>query len=90
MKRNCLYILLFLLTGSWLASCEKSEPPFYDANSNGAYFDYDKEKLDTIINFADYILEDPKEITVKIKIKLLGYVEDFDRTLVLKLSLIHI
>lgn len=84
MKRNCLYILLFLLTGSWLASCEKSEPPFYDANSNGAYFDYDKEKLDTIINFADYILEDPKEITVKIKIKLLGYVEDFDRTLVLK------
>lgn len=84
MKRKCLYILLFLLTGSWLASCEKSEPPFYDANSNGAYFDYDKEKLDTIINFADYILEDPKEITVKIKIKLLGYVEDFDRTLVLK------
>lgn len=86
MKKDYLYLLLLLTIGSWLISCEESEPPFYDANSNGAYFDYEKEKLDTLVNFADYVLQNPKEVIVKARIKLLGYIEDYDRTLILKAS----
>ena len=86
MKKGYLYIILWIFTGSWLVSCEESEPPFYDKNSNGTYFDYEKEKLDTLINFANYILEEPQEITLKLRMKLLGYVENYDRKLVLKAS----
>ena len=89
MKKGYLYILFLMITGSWLASCEESEPPYYDSSANGAYFDYDKEKLDTLVNFANYILEEPQEITVKLKVKLLGYVEDYDRKLVLKATSIE-
>lgn len=84
MKKEYLYILFLLMTGCWITSCEESEPPFYDKNSNGAYFDYEKEKLDTLVNFANYILDEPKTLNLKLRVKLLGYVENYDRKLVLK------
>lgn len=86
MKKAYLYILALLMTGSWMASCDETEPSFYDVDSDGVYFDYDTpEAFRDTINFAEYFgTENEEEVPMTIKLRLMGYLADHDRKLVFK------
>ena len=86
MNMKKLHIFL-ALAAACLASCNKNEVPFYAANSDGIYFDYDPDdenSFETSVNFANYIVEDPEYLTVPVKLKTLGYLSEQDRRVVLK------
>ncbi len=85
MKQLYLYFVAFISIGGFFVGCEKIEPPFYDKNANGVYFDYNtKERLIDTINFANYILQNPTEQTIKLRLKLVGYPADKSRKVILK------
>ena len=72
------------LVVAW-GSCEKYEPDFFDESANGAYFDYEyAADFDKTLNFGEYIVGEPDTVTLTLKVKLLGYVEDEARTLAIK------
>ena len=72
------------LAVAW-GSCEKYEPDFFDESANGAYFDYEyAADFDKTLNFGEYIVGEPDTVTLTLKVKLLGYVEDEARTLAIK------
>lgn len=81
-----LYIILTAAIAC-LASCNENEVPFYAANSDGIYFNYDSENGDafeTSVNFANYMVGDSAYLSVPIKMKTLGYLSEQDRHVVLK------
>src|SRR3712207_6643592 len=85
MKRYILYLILLWLAGGFFTACEKEEPPFFDSKANGVYFDYaEQRELSASVNFADHVLDDPDYLPVKIRIKVLGYLSDESRQIVLK------
>ncbi len=82
---NYKYIAIALLSLGLMSSCKKEEPTLFDESSNGAYFDYDSaSNLTTSINFADYMLEDPDEVEVPVKLKLLGFLPEDTKSVTLK------
>lgn len=79
------YILGLLSAVSAFTSCSQEEVDYYDKNYNGIYFNYESEEdLNSTVNFADYVLDDPSEIEQTLKLNLLGYISDTDRRFVLK------
>lgn len=91
MKRFNRHIKALLLSFAvLLTACEKAEPDFFDENTNGAYFDYEyASQFEKTVNFRDYVVGNPQEVTVKINIKLLGYLADEERTLSIKAKSIN-
>lgn len=84
------YIIALWAISNLFVACEKEEPPFYDTGSNGVYFDYSStDDLSSNINFADYALENPEELSVNIKLKVLGYLLEEDRKVVLKTKVVE-
>lgn len=68
-----------------LVSCSQEEVDYYDKNYNGIYFNYeDAEDLETTVNFADYVLDNPTEVEQTVNLNLLGYVAETDRRFVIK------
>ncbi len=85
MKRYLIYSLFGLSMALLLYSCNEEEPFFYDANQNGVYFDYENaEEFKQNINFSEYVLGNPTEVAVTIKLKVIGYKSDENRKVVLK------
>lgn len=85
MKRNINYIVGLLSLVFTFTACDKTEPDFFDKDANGAYFDYNYTiDFDKIVNFSEYIVENPDVVVVKLKVKLLGYIMDEARTLAVK------
>lgn len=85
MKKRINYIAwLFGLTLAFTA-CDNTEPDFFDEGANGAYFDYGyAADFDKTLNFSEHIVGNPDIVTVKLKVKLLGYVMEEARTLSVK------
>lgn len=85
MKKNTYHIALLLCLVMTLASCEKRDPELFDEGANGAYFDYGyATDFDRTINFSDYIVGAPDTVSMVLKVKLLGYLEEEARTLAVK------
>lgn len=86
MKQYYKYSILWLFALAFLTTaCEKDEPPFYDMNEHGVYFDYEKEAdFKQEINFADHVLGDPQDVKITLKMKVLGYLTETSRKAVLK------
>lgn len=85
MKKNIYHIASLLCLVMAFASCEKREPDFFDEEGNGAYFDYGyATDFDRTINFSDYIVGSPDTVSIVLKVKLLGYLEEEARTLAVK------
>lgn len=85
MKKNIHYIVWLLCLTFAFAACEENEPDLFDGGANGAYFDYDyAADFDKSLNFSDHIVGNPDTVTVKLKVKLLGYLMDKERTLAVK------
>ena len=85
MKKNIYHIASLLCLVMAFASCEKREPDFFDEGGNGAYFDYGyATDFDRTINFSDYIVGSPDTVSIVLKVKLLGYLEEEARTLAVK------
>ena len=84
MRKIYVIALWMCLAVAW-GSCEKYEPDFFDESANGAYFDYEyAADFDKTLNFGEYIVGEPDTVTLTLKVKLLGYVEDEARTLAIK------
>ena len=80
--KNIVWLLFFAIT---VASCEKVEPDYFDESANGAYFDYEyAADFNKTLNFGDYIVGNPDTVTTTLKVKLLGYLFDEERTLAVK------
>ena len=83
MKKN-IYIVVSLLCLA-LAACEKREPDLFDEGANGAYFDYEyAADFNRTLNFSNYIVGMPDTVSITLKVKLLGYLQEKERTLVVK------
>ena len=79
---NMVWLLCVVLV---FAACEKRDPDFFDEGANGAYFDYVyATDFDKTLNFSDYIVGNPDTVSVTLKVKLLGYLQDEARTLAVK------
>ena len=90
MKMNVHYIIGMLSLALVAVSCKKYEPDFFDEGANGAYFDYAyASDFDKTLNFSDHIVGDPDTVSVTLKIKLLGYLQDEARTLSVKTKAIE-
>lgn len=84
MKIKFQYIFLALFAGFLATSCKEETVELYNS-SDGVYFNYGtKEGLRATVNFADSILTAPTEISVPLKLKLMGRASDKQRTVVLK------
>ena len=78
------YIFLAIFAGFLATSCKEETVELYNS-SDGVYFNYgNKDALQAIVNFADSILTSPTEISVPVKLKLMGRASDKQRTVVLK------
>lgn len=85
MKKYNSCILGLLAMVAAFSSCAREEVPFYDKSSNGIYFNYDNtSQLKDTVNFADYVLDSPDEITSNLNLRLVGYVTDTDRKFAIK------
>lgn len=85
MRKLYLYILAIITAAGALSSCSKEDVAYYDKSSNGIYFNYqDTLHLADSINFADFVAGDMTSVTDSLQLKLLGYVADTDRKIVLK------
>lgn len=85
MKKNILYIFALYCLVMAMTSCEKRDPEFFDEDANGAYFDYEyASDFDKTLNFGDYIVNNPDTVTITLRVKLLGYVMERERTLSVK------
>lgn len=77
--------LLFPVMAMALLSCNENEVPFYSANSDGIYFNYENDvEFQKSVNFADYLTVDSAYLTIEISMKTLGYLADQDRHVTLK------
>ena len=78
------YIFLAIFAGFLATSCKEETVELYNS-SDGVYFNYgNKDALRAIVNFADSILTAPTEISIPVKLKLMGRASDKQRTVVLK------
>ena len=85
MKINKHYMASLLCLVLAFAGCEKREPDLFDEGANGAYFDYEyAADFDKTINFADYIVGRPDTVSMMLRVKLLGYLQNEARTLAVK------
>lgn len=74
-----------MLIATILFSCEENEVAFYAPESDGIYFNYENDnEFETSVNFANYIVGDSTFLTVRVKLKTLGYLAEQDRRVVLK------
>ncbi|MBR6692296.1 MAG: DUF4843 domain-containing protein, partial [Bacteroidaceae bacterium] len=87
MKKNVRYIIGLLFLPLAFTACEEHEPELFDANANGAYFDYEyAADFDRTLNFGDHIVGNPDTVIVALKVKLLGYLSNEERTLSVKVK----
>lgn len=87
MKKNVRYIIGLLFLPLAFTACEEHEPELFDANANGAYFDYEyAADFDRTLNFSDHVVGNPDTVTVALKVKLLGYLSNEERTLSVKVK----
>ncbi len=85
MKKSIHYIVWLLGLMVTMTACEDREPDLFDKDANGAYFDYEKPvEFEHILNFGDYMVGSPDTVTIKLKVKLLGYLMDEARSLAVK------
>ncbi len=85
MKKSIGHIACLLCIALAFTACEKIEPELFDESANGAYFDYEyAADFDRTLNFADHIVGAPDTVAVTLKVKLLGYLVDDERTLAVK------
>ena len=85
MKKSIHYIIGLLCFTLAFTACEKIEPDLFDKGANGAYFDYEyASDFDRTLNFSEYIVGNPDTVEVALKVKLLGYIMDGERTLAVK------
>ena len=85
MKKKIHYIIWLLCLTSAFTACENIEPDLFDKDSNGAYFDYEyAADFSRMLNFSDHIVGAPDTVSVTLKVKLLGYLMDKERTLAVK------
>lgn len=85
MKTKINYIVWLLCFAFTFTACDETEPDFFDAGANGAYFDYGyASEFDQTLNFSDHIVDNPDVVSVKLKVKLLGYILEGTRTLSVK------
>ena len=85
MKSKINYIVWLLSLALIFTACDKDEPDFFDGGANGAYFDYGyAADFDKTLNFSEHIVGEPEAVTIKLKVKLLGYIMDEARTLSVK------
>ena len=85
MKKSIRYIVCLLGLMFTLTACGDREPDLFDKDSNGAYFDYNyANEFEHTLNFSDYIVGNPDTVTITLKVKLLGYLMDEERTLAVK------
>ena len=76
----CMFCLAVVMT-----ACEYREPDLFDEDANGAYFDYEySADFSKTVNFSEYIVGRPDTVSVTLKIKLLGYLLEEERTLSVK------
>ena len=79
------YILWLLSSALILTACDKIEPDFFDESANGAYFDYNNSaEFEHTINFGEYVIGEPDTVPITLKVKLLGYLKEENRTLSIK------
>ena len=84
-RRNILFLVGCLFFCLLFGACTKEDVPFFADNADGVYFNYDNpEQLVDSLNFADHILEETDTLTDSLYLKVLGYVSDNDRKIVLK------
>ena len=86
MKKNIQLAVTLLCFALVWSSCEKRDPEFYDEGANGAYFDYGTTAAEykKTLNFSDHIVGHPDTVSLMLKVKLLGYLMDEERTLAVK------
>ena len=85
MKNRINYIAWLLGLTFIFAACDKTEPDFFDKDANGAYFDYGyAADFDKVVNFSEHIVGTPDVITVNLKVRLLGYIMNEERSLAIK------
>lgn len=85
MKKRINHIAWLLGLTLAFAACDNTEPDFFDKDANGAYFDYGYAvDFDKTLNFSEHIVGAPDVVTVKLKVKLLGYIMNEERTLSVK------
>ena len=85
MKKRIQYIVGLLCLTFTFAACEKIEPELFDGGANGAYFDYSyAADFERTLNFGEHIVGNPDTVPVTLKVKLLGYLMDSERTLAVK------
>ena len=85
MKKRIQYIVGLLCLTFTFAACEKIEPELFDEGANGAYFDYSyAADFERTLNFGEHIVGAPDTVPVTLKVKLLGYLMDKERTLAVK------
>ena len=85
MKKNIHYIAWLLCLTFAFTACEKNDPELYDESANGAYFDYEyTADFEKTLNFSDHIVGYPDTVAVTLKVKLLGYLMEQERTLSVK------
>lgn len=85
MKRIIRYIFGLLCMAVTFTACESNEPELFDKDANGAYFDYEyAADFDRMLNFSDHIVGAPDTVSLTLKVKLLGYLMDEERTLSVK------
>ena len=84
MNMKKLYAILTLVAAT-LVACNQNEVPFYAADSDGVYFNYEQNnEFQASVNFANYMVGDSAFLSIPIKLKTLGYLSDHDRRVILK------
>ena len=85
MKRNIQYIVWLFSLAITAVACESQEPDLFDKDANGAYFDYEYiTDFEKTLNFSEHIVGNPDTVSVTLKVKLLGYLMDKERTLAVR------
>lgn len=80
---NCITLLFGAII--LFTACQEEKPDFFDESANSVYFNYEySSELTKDINFANYIIGNPKSVTINISLKILGYLTDETRKVVLK------
>lgn len=70
-----------LLLGAAMVSCEHQEPPLFDSQNNGIYFNESSSGFQRSVNFADLVLnENCTDTTISVSIRVLGHLTETDRT----------
>ena len=85
MKKNIQLAFTLLCFALVWTACEKRDPEFFDEGANGAYFDYGTAAdFDKTLNFSDHIVGHPDTVALMLRVKLLGYLMEEERTLAVK------